>query len=97
MSVHLHRGAEQDLLQAARFYRSEGGELLAMRFLAEFERVIELLQEFPGIGTPTDSGRRVHPLQGFPYSVIYSVNDHQLRVLVVRAHLRDPDHGASRR
>lgn len=97
MSVSLHRGAEQDLLHAARFYRDEGGAKLAQRFLVEFERVVALLQEFPGIGSPTDGGRRVHPLQGFPYSIIYSVTGSELRVLVVRAQLRDPEHGETRR
>ena len=33
MSYSLHRGAELDLLEAARFYRREGGEKLAERFL----------------------------------------------------------------
>ena len=71
MSYSLHRGAERDVLEAARFYRHEGGRKLAARFLDEFARVVELLIEFPGLGTPTDEVRRVHILSGFPYSVIY--------------------------
>ena len=70
MTFTLHRGAELDPLEAARFYRQEGGPRLASRFLDEFERVMQLLIEFPGLGTPTDGLRRVHPLQDFPYSVI---------------------------
>jgi plasmid stabilization system protein ParE len=46
MTYSLHRGAELDLLEAARFYRREGGAKLANRFLNEFERVAELLVEF---------------------------------------------------
>jgi plasmid stabilization system protein ParE len=97
MTYSLHRGAELDLLEAARFYRQEGGAKLANRFLSEFERVAKLLAEFPGIGTPADDLRRVHPLQDFPYSVIYRESGGHVRVLVVRAHLRDPEHGESRR
>lgn len=97
MTYTLHRGAEVDLLEAARFYRHEGGVRLAGRFLDEFERVATLLIEFPGIGTPVDETRRVHPLQGFPYSVIYREVGEHIRVLVVRAHHRDPVHGESRR
>lgn len=96
MSYSLHRGAELDLLEAARFYRREGGEKLANRFLDEFERVARLLVRFPAIGTPADEVRRVHPLQDFPYSVIYRDLGGQIRILVVRGHLRDPDHGGSR-
>ena len=97
MTYSLHRGAERDLLEAAQFYRREGGARLANRFLSEFERVAELLVKFPGIGTPTDELRRPHPLREFPYSVIYSVNEGHIRVLVVRGQLRDPEHGESRR
>lgn len=71
MSYSLHRGAEADLLEAARFYRREGGAKLADRFLREFERVAELLVRFPELGTPVDDLRRHHPLETFPYSVIY--------------------------
>lgn len=97
MTYSLHRGAELDLLEAARFYRREGGTQLANRFLSEFERVAELLVRFPGVGTPADDHRRAHPLQDFPYSVIYRERDGHIRILVIRAHLRDPEHGESRR
>ena len=96
MTYSLHREAELDILEAARFYRQEGGTKLANRFLDEFERVAKLLIEFPGIGTPADDLRRVHPMQGFPYSVIYRENGGHIRVLVVRGHLRDPEHGELR-
>ena len=96
MTYTLHKGAERDLLEAATFYRREGGAKLAGRFLEEFERVATLLVEFPGIGTPADDLRRVHPMQDFPYSVIYREISGQIRVLVVRAHFRDPEHGEAR-
>lgn len=97
MTFSLHRGAEQDLLTAAQFYRHEGGAKLADRFLSEFERVARLVVEFPGIGTPVDDIRRVHPFRDFPYSVIYREIAGQVRILAVRGHLRDPEHGESRR
>jgi plasmid stabilization system protein ParE len=97
VSFSLHRGAELDLLEAARFYQQEGGAKLAARFLKEFERVVELLVRFPGVGTPADEVRRIHPLQDFPYSVIYRPSDGHIRVLVVRSQHRDPEHGESRR
>jgi plasmid stabilization system protein ParE len=84
-------------MDAARFYRQEGGVKLANRFLDEFERVAKLLVEFPGIDMPADDFRRVHPLHDFPYSVIYRDVGGQIRILVVRGHLRDPEYGESRR
>jgi plasmid stabilization system protein ParE len=97
VSYTLHRGAEHDLLEAARFYRREGGAKLANRFLKEFERVVGLLVQFPEIGTPADGARRVHPLAEFPYSVIYRPTADDIRILVVRHQHRDPEYGESRR
>lgn len=97
MNCTLHRGAEADLLEAARFYRREGGPKLAGRFLDEFDRVVQLLLRYPGIGSPTRGHRRVHPMRGFPYSVIYrEFEAGNIRVLVVQAQRRDPSHGEER-
>lgn len=96
MRYSLHRGAEQDLTEAFRFYRREGGNGLARRFLDEFERVMRLLEEFPDIGKPTGDDRRSFPLTGFPYSVIYRHPNAEIRVLVVRHQNRDPAHGEQR-
>ena len=96
MTFSLHRDAELDLLEAARFYRQEGGPKLAKRFLDEFNRVVTLLVEFPGLGTPADETRRVHILQDFPYSVIYREDEEGIRILVVRSQYRDPEYGESR-
>ncbi len=96
MSYSLHRGAEQDLTDAFRFYKREAGTGVAKRFLVEFERVISLLQEFSEIGTPTNEHRRSYPLSGFPYSVIYRHVNADIRVLVVRHQSRNPDYGDPR-
>lgn len=96
MTYSLHRGAELDLLEAARFYRQEGGAKLAGRFLDEFHRAVNLLVEFPGLGTPADDVKRIHVLQDFPYSVIYRQDGAGIRILVVRSQYRDPEFGESR-
>jgi plasmid stabilization system protein ParE len=93
----IHRLAAEDLAEAVRFYKSEAGKGVARRFLAEFERVATLLELRPGLGTPTADGRRVHPLSGFPYSIIYRQDGLGLRILVVRHQSRDPGFGDSRR
>ena len=97
MTYTLHHGAEDNLAQAARFYRREGSRALAARFLDEFERIAKLLVEHPGIGTPTEGPRRWFPLSGFPYSVIYRETGIGIRILVLRHQNRDPEHGQQRR
>ena len=97
MTWALHRGAEQDLDDAFRFYLSEAGRAVAARFLDEFERVLAMLEARPELGTPTGGDRRRFPLRGFPYSVIYRQAGGALQVLVVRHQSRDPGHGTRRR
>ena len=97
MTRSIHRLATEDLLDAARRYRREAGAGLARRFLNEFERVVRLLEEFPGIGTPTSDGRQSFPLVDFPYTVIYRHLGNEIRVLVVRHQSRDPEYGEARR
>lgn len=96
MTVSLHRSAERDLADAFRFCKHEAGRGVAGPFLNEFERVLALLQEVPSPGTPTVGQRRVYPMSGFPYSVIYRPLDGHVRVLVVRHQSRDPGFGADR-
>lgn len=96
MSYSLHHSAERDLTGAFRFYKTEAGRGVAGRFLKEFERVVKILEEFPDIGTPTNDERRVYPLSGFPYSIIYRSVDTGIRVLVVRHQSRDPAFGDDR-
>lgn len=96
MTYILHRLAEQDLECAFRFYRKKGSDKVALRFLAEFERVAELVDANPGIGTPTHDERRSHPFRKYPYSVIYRPIEAGVRILVVRHHRRDPAYGNER-
>lgn len=96
MTRSIHRLAEGDLSEAFRFYRREGGKGIAARFLSEFERIARLLEQHPGLGTPTEGGRRVHPLVGFPYSIIYREDQEGIRILVVRHQHRDPEFGKGR-
>ena len=97
MSRSIHRFAADDLVDTVRFYKKEAGTGVARRFLNEFERVAKLLEEFPGIGTPTANGRQSFPLVDFPYSVIYRAEEAGIRILVVRHQSRDPEYGESRR
>ena len=97
MTRSIHRLAAQGLTEAVAFYRSEVGAGLARRFLNNFERIAKLLEEFPGIGTPTEDGRQVFPLGDFPYSIIYRAESTGIKILVVRHDRRDPEHGETRR
>lgn len=44
---------------------------IALAFLAEFERVAELVEGNQQLGTKAKSGLRVYPFRRFPYSIVY--------------------------
>ena len=71
MNYTLHPQAEGDLDEAAEYLSKRASPRTASRFLAEFERVVALIVEPPGIGTTMSRGKRIHPFRVFKYSVVY--------------------------
>lgn len=96
MTFTLHRLAEQDLDSAFQFYRVKGSGRVALGFLAEFERIAELIETNPAIGTLTSGGRRRFPFRRYPYSIIYKPTEGGVRILVVRHERREPGYGSGR-
>ena len=71
MSYWLHEEAERELGDAAVYYAEHATPKIAISFLAEFERVIELLQLNQQLGMRKEGGMRSYPFQRFPYSLVY--------------------------
>jgi plasmid stabilization system protein ParE len=92
----LHRLAENDLDSAFQFYKTKGSGRVALRFLAEFERVADLVVGHPELGTPTRDDRRRYPFHKFPYSIIYRPEAGGVRILVVRHDRQAPAYGHER-
>lgn len=92
MSAYLlHPLAAQELAEAARFYKERAGSALVRSFLAEFERVANLLCSNADFGTPLEGGRRSFPLRRFPYSLIYRTKpEGDLLILAVGHQSRRP-------
>jgi toxin ParE1/3/4 len=88
----LHPEAEEDLREAAQFYQDRAGAGLSQSFLAEFERSVELLLQYPHLGAIWRHGKRRLIARHFPFSVIYTVVGEQIRVLAVAHHSRRPDY-----
>jgi plasmid stabilization system protein ParE len=53
------------------YYVEHATKRIAIAFLAEFERVVGLLQVNQKLGTPKSEGMRSYPFRSFPYSLIY--------------------------
>jgi plasmid stabilization system protein ParE len=97
LKYSLHPEAELDVADVTDFYSLSADRSVAERFVAEFERVAQLLSRHPGLGTPDERGRRKFPLQVFPYVLVYRELEDGIRILIVRHPHRRPGVGGSRR
>lgn len=97
MRYWLHPEAENDLRDAAEFYRDRADSSLSQSLLVEFEQSVDLLLQHPGLGATWRNNRRRLLMKRFPYSLIYTVVGEQIRILAVAHHSRRPDYWRDRR
>lgn len=97
MKYWLHPEAREDLRDAAGFYREQAGTALARAFLAEFERSVELLLKHPRLGVSWRHGKRRFAMRRFPFNVVYSVVEDQIRILAVAHFNRRPGYWRDRK
>ena len=67
----IYPGAEAGLGDAAVSYAEHASSFVAAAFLAEYERVRDLLFENPQRGPHGADGLRVYHFDRFPYTVVY--------------------------
>jgi len=96
MNYSFHDLAIGDVMAAQDYYLQHAGAAVAARFTSELDRVIQLLLENPGFGTPIAGQRRSYPLKGFPFSLVYRIEGEQLRILIVRHQRQRPGFASSR-
>jgi len=71
VSHWIHPDAEAELGDAAVYYATHASLAIAEAFLAEYERVRDLIIENQQRGPHTDGGLRVYHFDRFPYSLVY--------------------------
>jgi toxin ParE1/3/4 len=92
--VSVQRLAEQDIFAAIDYYIEHAPKVVE-RFMNAVDRVMFLIGDSPGIGSPTFAevldipGLRYRAITSFPYAVLYQESDHDIRVLRVLHHGRD--------
>lgn len=98
MSYWIHEVADAELDSASAYYAKHATKKIAIAFLNEFERVIELLQAHQQLGTPKADGIRSYPFQKFLYSLVYREDEASGQQVFAVAHQRrDPDYWHDRR
>lgn len=95
-TVSFHEDAEDELNDAADFYDLESPGL-GISFLDDIQKAIEDIVLFPEAG-PLAKGRvRRRFLRKFPYTVIYSLRETEIRILAVAHQKRRPFYWHERR
>jgi plasmid stabilization system protein ParE len=76
-----------DELSEATAYFSRQSALVAQRFLADIDDTVQLLLQFPGLGSPLPKQLRRLLLKVFPYRIIYRLEGNEIVVYAI-AHVR---------
>lgn len=96
MIISTHPLADEELVAGAVHYAKEASARIAERFIAEFERSVQLMQEFPDIGAPWREPIRRLPIRRFPYSIVYYHSGEVLRILAIAHQKRKPGYWRGR-
>jgi plasmid stabilization system protein ParE len=97
VSYWIHPDAEAELGDAAVYDATYASRALAEAFLAEYERVRDLLVENQQRGPHGDGGLHVDHVDRFPYTVVYAEDEHKGPQIFAVAHQSpEPKYWASR-
>ena len=97
MSHWLHPAAEAELGDAAVYYAEHASLAIAEAFLAEYERVRDLLVENQQRGPHLNQGLRIYHFDRFPYSLIYEEDTERGPQIYAVAHQsREPGYWSGR-
>jgi plasmid stabilization system protein ParE len=90
VKISLSAQAELELVEGAAYYAREANAEIADAFISEFDRSAKLLGEYPKLGTIWRGRIRRLPLRRFPYSIVYSLSQAEVRILAVAHQRRRP-------
>jgi plasmid stabilization system protein ParE len=90
-----HPEASLELIEAARFYEERGAGL-GHRFLDAVDASLIILRRNPSLGYSDECGRRRWLIHGFPYLIIYRMDDSFLHILAIAHMSRKPKYWKTR-
>jgi len=95
MKAVFHPTASEEIVETTAYYEGEVPGL-GDRFIAEVERIVEVLCDQPNIGQSVGEELRRIILARFPYSLIYSIESERIWVIAVAHHRRRPGYWQER-
>ena len=96
MRAHFSEAAAEDVREARAFVASRFGAQVRNGLNAELRRAIALLRERPFAGKPAGHTAREYVLDGYPYSLVYSVEADEVVIAALYHHSREPTFWHSR-
>ena len=97
MTYWIHPDAEAELGDAAVYYATHASLAIAEAFLAEFDRVRDLLVENPRRGPHAEASLRLYHFDRFPYTVMYVEDGGRgLQIFAIAHQNREPGYWVER-
>ena len=96
MIVSTHPLAEEELTSGAVFCANRVNHALGQDFIAESERSVAPLRQYPQIGSPWRGALRRLPIRRFPYSIVYYQSGDVLRIVAMAHQKRKPGYWRGR-
>jgi len=97
VSYSIHPEAEAELGDAAAYYATHASRLIALAFLAEYERVRDLLIENQRRGPHGEDGLRLYHFDRFPYTVVYEEDEvNGPQIFAIAHQSREPGYWSDR-
>jgi toxin ParE1/3/4 len=96
MAYRYNRDAEQELVGALRFYETQE-QGLGERFLDAVDRAIVNIVEFPQAWPVIEEDVRKCLLVGFPYAILYFMEEETIEILAVMHLKRKPNYWRERK
>ena len=94
MSYSIHADAEAELGDAAVYYATHASGMIALAFLAEYERVRDLLIENQQREPRGEDGLCAYHFDRFPYTVVYEEDDvNGPQIFAIAHRVANPDTG----
>jgi toxin ParE1/3/4 len=96
MRVSLSDEARADVDAAIDWYLSEGAFSVAEDFTSTLDQAFALLCDYPFISEQAAHDTRMLTLHRFPFSLVYRVQQDEIRVIAIAHHSRRPGYWTGR-
>lgn len=92
---HFHAAAEAELSEVAAFYEAR---LVGLKesFIAEVDRGITIIRQYPDAGAPLGPLLRKFNLRRFPYAIVYHYNQRTIQIMAIAHQKRRPGYWRDR-